>query len=286
MTGRSAAATAVFLAGGLGAGWLVARRTTHTAGHAVGAAAGPLPVEDLLRLAYTDPLTGLANRAGLTRAATTLLNPCPHPGMGKVRARYGRPAHAPGSSEWGPAGAGRVAGLLVDLDEFKPVNDGHGHAAGDAVLAEVGHRLLDLTRGPAPVGAGALAARLGGDEFLVQHPCDVDPAVAAAQATTAAGRLAVALTAPYDLGHGLVLRVGASVGVATVPTGATLGALLAGADLALYQAKAAGGGTVRLAPDDPDTAPPAPVMPPGRPAVRLRDHRPSRRIRHREVTVR
>ncbi|AGL16459.1 GGDEF domain-containing protein [Actinoplanes sp. N902-109] len=118
-----------------------------------------------------------------------------------------------------------LALLYLDLDGFKAVNDEHGHAAGDAVLVEVGRRIR------AGIGAGDLAARLGGDEFAVL--CEqLDPAGAAALAERL--RRAVSEPIPAD---GAVLHVGASIGVAA-GAGCTDGdELMFQADRAMFEMK-------------------------------------------------
>ncbi|MEO7169789.1 MAG: GGDEF domain-containing protein, partial [Sphingomonas sp.] len=152
-------------------------------------------------LANTDPLTGLLNRRALD-------------------ARLQQEIAAAG-----PETCFSVA--LVDLDGFKPVNDCHGHAAGDVLLCEVGERL----RGAG--GDDAVVARLGGDEFAILVPCG------SAIATHAiAGHMLSALVPPHQIcGHDI--RIGASIGVATWPVdGRTADALFDTADRALYVAKA------------------------------------------------
>ncbi|WP_422734473.1 GGDEF domain-containing protein [Micromonospora sp. WMMD558] len=139
------------------------------------------------RAAARDPLTGLANRTGLAQAWEQL---APH-----------RP--------W-------VA--VVDLDGFKPVNDTHGHAAGDHVLTAVAHRLRTVN---------GIPARLGGDEFTALL-LDSDP-------TTAVRQLAAAIAAPVRLPSGVTVSVTASIGLA--PAGPDLAAALADADAAMYRAK-------------------------------------------------
>jgi diguanylate cyclase (GGDEF)-like protein len=212
----------------------------RSAGAADAAAAGRARLEQLRRLAYTDLLTGLANRAGLQVAAAGVFA--------------------------GSAG-GRVGGLLVDLDAFKPVNDRYGHGVGDDVLAAAGRRLAVLG-----AATGGMAARLGGDEFALVLPAlPGDAARAAAAVLAAADRVADELGRPYRVGGGLV-DVGASVGAATVPAEGSLSALLAAADLAMYAAKHAGGGRARMTPD-PGAAAADLIPAPRRPATRLRDHR-------------
>jgi diguanylate cyclase len=140
---------------------------------------------ELKHLAYHDALTGLANRAlfdlSLERGADCTV-------------------------------------LLIDLDDFKPVNDEYGHAAGDAVLEAVALRLRAAT------GPDDVVARLGGDEFAVLTRGD-GPALAS--------RLADEIRLPITV-LGQEVRVGASIGVATGRSGA---ALLRDADLAMYAEK-------------------------------------------------
>jgi len=124
-----------------------------------------------------------------------------------------------------------VIGLLyVDLDHFKAINDGHGHAVGDKVLAEVAHRLENVVR------PRDMVARLGGDEFVVLMP-NLD---------SAASGLAVAERILAIIGNSLevddqIMPIGASIGVAFAPHDAKTGEeLLRAADLAMYDAKARG----------------------------------------------
>jgi len=121
-----------------------------------------------------------------------------------------------------------VALVFIDLDDFKGVNDRHGHIAGDAVLATVGRRLADLVR-PQDV-----VARYGGDEFLMLCDGLTDDAAA-----VVAQRIAVALAAPMELANGQVLSISASVGVAaSVADHGQFEALLEAADAAMYRSKA------------------------------------------------
>ena len=125
----------------------------------------------------------------------------------------------------------RLAVLLMDLDRFKEVNDSLGHGYGDRLLAQVGPRLRPLLR------ETDLLARLGGDEFAVLMP-DV-PAEDAHRTATA---LRAALGDPF-LVEGLVLAVGASIGVSAAGTDPVeIGALLRRADVAMYVAKERGSG--------------------------------------------
>ena len=131
----------------------------------------------------------------------------------------------------GAAGREHVAALYVDIDGFKQVNDTFGHAAGDELLRMVAGRLRTVVR------AGDTAARLGGDEFVVLltgiRP-DGDP-------KRVAERLLEILAQPYNLGAtaGRHLSVTASIGLAEGPRDSA-DELMRDADLALYEAKAAG----------------------------------------------
>jgi diguanylate cyclase (GGDEF)-like protein len=119
--------------------------------------------------------------------------------------------------------------LLVDLDDFKAVNDTLGHAYGDRLLGDVAARMR------AALGPDDLLARLGGDEFAVlpAGPCD------AARGGAIATRLVSALQEPFEV-DGILLDVRASVGLACYPEhGSAPDELLRGADVALYVAKAA-----------------------------------------------
>lgn len=157
----------------------------------------------LAEAAATDPLTGLANRSGLAQKSTQML--------------------ADGAAH---------ALMLLDLDRFKPINDAHGHDAGDAVLRAVAARLQ------AAVRAGDIVARLGGDEFviLLASPLPDD------QLEALARRLGAAVRQPVDF-QCQALTVGASTGIARSPQdGRTLTELMRSADQAMYQAKQSGSG--------------------------------------------
>jgi diguanylate cyclase (GGDEF)-like protein/PAS domain S-box-containing protein len=175
-------------------------------GRATGALASGEDITDRLRaeaeirrLAYCDPLTGLANRSHFDR---------------ELRAAVA---------------AGEPVGLLfVDLDDFKLVNDTHGHGVGDELLRAVGGRLSAL--------AGAeLVGRHGGDEFLVLLPGLPEDACSAAR--VAAAVATERLGEPFGLaGHDV--RIRASVGYAVFPNeAADADALLRRADDAMYRVK-------------------------------------------------
>ena len=127
----------------------------------------------------------------------------------------------------------QVLGVLyVDLDHFKAVNDTHGHAVGDAVLAEAARRIERA------VGTSSMVARLGGDEFAVL----LDRLGERSDALRAAEAIVTAMDEPVVVeGQPQPLPLGASVGVAFAPdNGLTGEEVLKAADLALYDAKARG----------------------------------------------
>ena len=123
-----------------------------------------------------------------------------------------------------------VAVLFVDLDDFKGVNDSHGHAAGDEVLTAVAGRLTGAVRGQ------DLVVRAGGDEFIVVASDLTAPGEA--DGTIIAGHLEQALEAPIAVSGGHLARVTASVGLSVFPRDAQdAWVLLASADAAMYRAK-------------------------------------------------
>ena len=131
-------------------------------------------------------------------------------------------------------GSEQAAVLMFDLDDFKPVNDSHGHAAGDEVLRTIGERLRQQCR------ERDLIARLGGDEFVVV--LNSVPSLQAALGT--AERIRAAVQEPIDR-DGVRVQVGASIGVAMLPAdGLEPERLLQRADDRLYAAKHAGKGQI------------------------------------------
>lgn len=156
-------------------------------------------MEALSREATLDPLTGLLNRRRLLQHLQTA------------------------------AGVGGAALLLLDLDEFKAVNDQYGHAQGDAVLQDVAHRLTRAARD------GDLLFRFGGDEFAVLANGVESPSAAAAL-----GARFMASVTGSDR-HGDRSRIGASAGVRLL-TGEPASSVLVDADVALYSAKHSGRG--------------------------------------------
>jgi two-component system cell cycle response regulator len=169
-----------------------------------------------LRLAVTDDLTGLHNR----RYAQTALE-----------------RMAAASQDSGLA----FAVILLDVDRFKSVNDGHGHAAGDAVLCEIAARLRDNLRNI------DIIARMGGEEFLVALPdCSLDDARATAERL----RRVVAERAFVLNPSGQVqVTISAGLAISRVPPGPaeSLPDLLERADRALLTAKAQGRNQVTIA---------------------------------------
>jgi len=138
-----------------------------------------------------------------------------------------------------------LALLFLDLDDFKAVNDSHGHAAGDVLLVSVADRLR------AAVRASDFVARLGGDEFTVlcENVTDLQEAAAVAL------RVVEALGRPFVL-HGVEVPLAVSIGIAVAagkPTSPDR--LLEQADLAMYRAKTEGGAGYRFWDDDEHAAP-------------------------------
>jgi len=172
-----------------------------------------LAVDDLRRRADADPLTGLANRRRL------------HQLLGGEAERRGAST--------------RFAFHYLDLDDFKPVNDTLGHAAGDEVLRIVAQRLLGLVR------QDDLVVRMGGDEFAIVQSGVHDSSSALALAY----KVTAALAEPMVV-NGHEVRIGSSIGVALGDRSTRLGEVCLAADRALYRAKAQGGRCVMVAQDD------------------------------------
>ncbi|KAB2926187.1 MAG: EAL domain-containing protein, partial [Dechloromonas sp.] len=130
----------------------------------------------------------------------------------------------------------QLALLFLDLDHFKNVNDTLGHEIGDQLLLQAAHRLSDK------LDERDTISRQGGDEFAILIRGYGTPA----RLAVIAQRLNDALAQPFVV-DGHELRVGASIGISTYPQdGQDIGTLLKNADTAMYQAKAAGGGTYRF----------------------------------------
>ncbi len=167
---------------------------------------------EIVHLARHDVLTGLPNRAQFNEK------------LEEAGRRLNR-------------GGAAITVMMVDLDKFKAVNDSLGHAAGDALLIEVGRRLKSTIR------ETDLLARLGGDEFaIIQEggPCQHEGAIALAL------RIIGAISEPFDL-NGFEANIGTSIGIAMAPEhGSEPEGLLRNADLALYTAKAEGRNDYRI----------------------------------------
>ncbi|MFZ4479216.1 MAG: diguanylate cyclase domain-containing protein [Rhodoferax sp.] len=132
-----------------------------------------------------------------------------------------------------------MALMMVDLDEFKPVNDEYGHQVGDLLLKEVAGRMLECVRRETDT-----VARLGGDEFVV-----ILPEIEKAQdAIAVAENIRQALNRDFSLG-GRQIKISSCTGVALFPEhGSDETALLKSADAAMYHAKEEGRNRVQLAP--------------------------------------
>jgi diguanylate cyclase (GGDEF)-like protein/PAS domain S-box-containing protein len=168
--------------------------------------------ERIATLAFSDPLTGLANRTSLAPAFERAVE--------RARRR-----------------GTRIAAVFIDLDGFKQVNDARGHEAGDLVLSEVARRLRSGLR------ASDLVARIGGDEFFavledVQGP---------EQADAIARKLLAEIARPIEA-RATACSVTASIGIALFPDHAADAAtLMKRADAAMYEAKQAGKNSLAFA---------------------------------------
>ena len=177
-----------------------------------------LAERDSERRATHDSLTGTLNRDGLRAALSQGLqrDRCPD---------------------------GTFALLYMDLDGFKGVNDGFGHAVGDALLRQAADRFA------ATIPETCRLGRFGGDEFIVLAP-GFDATAAAAIGEAVVG----AIDHPFEIKPGVEIHVGVSIGIACATPQSTVDDLLASADAALYRAKSGGKGrcvlvTEREAPD-------------------------------------
>ncbi|MCK7592605.1 putative bifunctional diguanylate cyclase/phosphodiesterase [Pseudomarimonas salicorniae] len=171
--------------------------------------------QDVLRMAYTDPLTGLANRLAFRERLEQRI----------VGAR------AAGQS---------LTLLFIDLDDFKRINDSMGHDAGDQVLEQVAARLSRCL--PQADAETALLARLGGDEFVVLLATGAEHDAARQLAET----LLHELQRPFTV-LGKQAFLGASIGITRFPDDASEPrSLLKAGDLAMYQAKLAGKNCIRF----------------------------------------
>jgi diguanylate cyclase (GGDEF)-like protein/PAS domain S-box-containing protein len=194
--------------------WLSVGRVVDDAGETVNYVASFSDIterkhaeENVRRLAYYDPLTGLPNRALLHERASQAL---------QIAVRHGEP----------------VALMFLDLDHFKNVNDTLGHPVGDRLLVALAHRMRPVLRDQDTL------ARVGGDEFVL-----VLPNTDAAGATHVAQKLLQIVQEPLQV-EGHDLTVTPSIGVAVFPTDAAdYDTLFAFADAAMYRAKMSGRAT-------------------------------------------
>lgn len=160
----------------------------------------------LAHLAYHDPLTHLPNRLAFESQLEQSIRSCDRD-------------------------ARQVALMLIDLDQFKKVNDTLGHHVGDELLKSVAHRLRDCVR------ASDIVARLGGDEFVVVLP-DIESALMVA---SIAGKVQRSLAdSSHCIGNHMLFAT-PSIGISLFPSDGRDGeTLLRNADAAMYHAKSAG----------------------------------------------
>jgi len=170
---------------------------------------------ELRRLAMQDPLTGLSNRMFLNDRIERAI----------ARARR------TGDS---------IALMLIDLDNFKPINDNHGHAVGDDLLVTIAKRISDIVRESDTV------SRLGGDEFVIL----LEDLHQTGSIESILAKLMAAITEPMNVGEDQHVAVSASIGVAFAPLHADHAtALLARADMEMYKAKSSGRNCYSIAAD-------------------------------------
>lgn len=172
--------------------------------------------DEILNLAFYDTLTGLANRR-------LLIDKLRHALSESTRSHF------------------RGALFYIDLDNFKNVNDNHGHDLGDLLLQEAAERVLHCVR------AGDTVSRVGGDEFVVMtENLSKTEEEASEQAAHIGAKLLASLNVPFVL-DGIEYRTTPSIGVAVFAGGSeTVDELLRRADLAMYKAKADGKNAVRF----------------------------------------
>lgn len=167
--------------------------------------------EELRHMAHHDVLTGLSNRRALQRLLAETTNDQNRD-------------------------CSQAALLLIDLDNFKQVNDSLGHFKGDKLLMQVGRRLSQV------LPAGAKLFRIGGDEFSVY----CDGISTAGEALQLANAMRLQVSYPIDIDSPVPVYVDCCIGISLFPTFAsTLTELYQQADTALYWAKGIGKGTVK-----------------------------------------
>jgi diguanylate cyclase (GGDEF)-like protein len=181
-------------------GVAVARRSDST--RAALAAEQQLRHAELQHAATHDPLTGLLTRRGL------------------------EPVLAGAYAEVGGVGV-----MFLDLDGFKAVNDGHGHAVGDELLAAAAGRFAGA------LGPDAALARMGGDEFVAVLPGVASRSAASERARAVQAALDEEFVLRTDAGGGVAVRVGVSVGLAWTDGRLGVDALMREADRAMYRDK-------------------------------------------------
>lgn len=177
----------------------------------------------LLQLAYKDPLTNLSNRRQFEENAAQWME------------------QLSGSSF-------SLALMLVDVDNFKQVNDTFGHEAGDELLKEISNRIRSASRESEMI-AQVEVARIGGDEFIIVYHLDAS----ARGLDKLSRRILHEITQPTMLAD-RSFTPSVSIGIALAPAHASkIKDLVRVADVAMYQAKKAGGNRVEIASDDTTT---------------------------------
>lgn len=179
-----------------------------------------LNLDSVHTLAMFDPVTSLANRTNFRREVGRVLRELPDDTLSAL--------------------------LFIDLDSFKAVNDGLGHAQGDHLLAKVANRLRAVVESepgrPSRFARDPLIGRLAGDEFTIFFPQLADRD----EAERLARSVLYAIAEPFDLaGH--EVEISASIGVALRPAhGRALTDLMRAADVAMYHAKESGRGQAKI----------------------------------------
>ncbi|SMG47825.1 diguanylate cyclase domain-containing protein [Dethiosulfovibrio salsuginis] len=172
--------------------------------------------QQIAKMAQTDPLTGLLNRAAFSDRLDRAMKKASFKGQ-------------------------KLSLMFLDLDRFKPVNDDFGHAVGDVVLRQTTERITDA------VGNDGTVGRIGGDEFVVLVPFGEE------QARSIGERIVLAIERPFEIDDRSI-RISCSVGIAIYPDHGTDEIELAkNADQAMYAVKKAGGNGVRVFGQTDDT---------------------------------
>nr|WP_321502439.1 sensor domain-containing diguanylate cyclase [uncultured Dethiosulfovibrio sp.] len=163
----------------------------------------------IAKMALTDPLTGLLNRAAFSDRLDRAMKKASFKGQ-------------------------KLSLMFLDLDRFKPVNDDFGHAIGDVVLRQTTERIINS------VGNDGTVGRIGGDEFVVLVPFGEE------QARSIGEKIVSAIERPFEI-DGKSIGISCSVGIAVYPDNGTEEIELAkNADQAMYAVKKAGGNGVRV----------------------------------------